>query len=242
MSNSQRQPDVIVVGAGVIGLSIAWHLLGAGVDVTVVESTGIGAGASGVQPGGVRQQWSTRASCELARESVGFYAEVSDRLEARARPVLERCGYLFVADTEAALERLAEGVSLQNELGIPSRILSPSAAAEVLPGLRVDGMAGASFCGEDGYFDKPQAVVEAFAAAVERLGGELAIGTAHLVEPITGGWRTTLADGRRFDSLHVVVAAGVNSTPLLGPLGVAAPDRPREPLHLPQRADRRAPA
>ena len=214
---------MIVVGAGVIGLSIAWHLLGAGAAVTVVESTGVAAGASGVQPGGVRQQWSTRVSCQLARESAGFYGDFSDRLEARAQPVLERCGYLFVADTEDALRGLADNVSLQNELGIPSRILSPADAAEVVPGLRADGMAGASFCGEDGYFDKPQAVVEAFAAAVARLGGELAIGTADLFAPIPGGWRTTLVDGRWFDSLQVVVAAGVDTPPLLERLGVTVP-------------------
>ena len=223
MSKIAGQPDVIVVGAGVIGLSIAWHLLGAGAAVTVVESTGVAAGASGVQPGGVRQQWSTRVSCQLARESAGFYGDFSDRLEARAQPVLERCGYLFVADTEDALRGLADNVSLQNELGIPSRILSPADAAEVVPGLRADGMAGASFCGEDGYFDKPQAVVEAFAAAVARLGGELAIGTADLFAPIPGGWRTTLVDGRWFDSLQVVVAAGVDTPPLLERLGVTVP-------------------
>ena len=223
MSKIAGQPDVIVVGAGVIGLSIAWHLLGAGAAVTVVESTGVAAGASGVQPGGVRQQWSTRVSCQLARESARFYGDFSDRLEARAQPVLERCGYLFVADTEDALRGLAENVSLQNELGIPSRILSPADAAEVVPGLRADGMAGASFCGEDGYFDKPQAVVEAFAAAVTRLGGELAIGTADRFAPMPGGWRTTLVDGRRFDSLRVVVAAGVDTPPLLERLGVTVP-------------------
>lgn len=48
---------MIVVGAGVIGLSLAWHLLGLGAEVIVVERSDVGAGASGVQPGGVRQQW-----------------------------------------------------------------------------------------------------------------------------------------------------------------------------------------
>src|ERR1700722_651203 len=98
-------PDVIVVGAGVTGLSIAWHLLGLGAKVAVVERSGVGAGASGVQPGGVRQQWSTRVSCELAQESTIFYRGLADALEPRANPVLERCGYLFVADS---CDRLAE--------------------------------------------------------------------------------------------------------------------------------------
>ena len=225
------RPDVIVVGAGVIGLSVAWHLLRLGAAVTVVERTGVGAGASGVQPGGVRQQWSTRVSCELARESAGFYRGVSERLEALAAPVLEPCGYLFVADSEGALARLAANVALQNELGVPSRLLSPGAAAGVVPGLRTDGMAGASFCAEDGYFDKPQAVVEAFAAAVRRLGGEIVIGTVTALSPTGRGWRSQLAGGPPLASSQVVVAAGVDSVPLLGPLGVELPIEP-ETRHL----------
>jgi sarcosine oxidase subunit beta len=220
------RPDVIVVGAGVIGLSIAWHLLGRGAAVTVIERTGVGAGASGVQPGGVRQQWSTRVSCELARESAGFYAGISDHLGALARPVLERCGYLFVADSRAALAALEANVAVQNEVGVPSRLLSPAGAAEVVPGLRTDGMAGASFCAEDGYFDKPQAVVEAFAAAVRRLGGEIVIGTVESLFPAARGWHVALLGGARLAGAQVVVAAGVDTVSLLEPLGLRLPIEP----------------
>jgi sarcosine oxidase, subunit beta len=223
MAKDAGRPDVIVIGAGVTGLSVAWHLLRRGASVTVIERTGVAAGASGVQPGGVRQQWSTRVSCELARESAGFYRDVSEHLDARARPVLERCGYLFVADSDAALRALEANVAVQNEVGVPSRMLSPADAAEVLPGLRVDGMAGASFCAEDGYFDKPQAVVEAFAAAVERLGGELVIETVERLEPTAAGWRANLAGGGGLEAPRVVVAAGVDTRPLLAALGVELP-------------------
>ncbi len=226
MENTASRPDVIVVGAGVIGLSIAWHLLRRGAAVTVVERTGVAAGASGVQPGGVRQQWSTRVSCELARESVGFYRRLSEQLEALARPVLEPCGYLFVADSEPALRGLEANVALQNELGVPSRLLSAAAAAELVPGLRSDGIAGASFCAEDGYFDKPQAVVEAFAAAVLRLGGELVIATVERLSRSGRGWQASLGDGRRLVSSQLVVAAGADSVALLGPLGVELPIAP----------------
>ena len=211
--------DVIVVGAGVTGLSIAWHLLSQGATVTVVERTGVAAGASGVQPGGVRQQWSTRVNCLLARESVAFYKVVADRLEAVTCPVLEPCGYLFVADSADALAGLEANVKLQNDAGVPSRVLSPVEAGELVPGLRLDGMAGASFCAEDGYFDRPQSVVEAFAAAVARLGGTILIGTVERVEPGV----VVLADGRRLDGTTVVVAAGAE-TP-----GLAAPDLPIAP-------------
>src|SRR5438128_6430764 len=113
-------PDVIVVGAGVVGLSVAFHLSERGADVVVVERSGIGAGASGVQPGGIRQQWGTRVNCSLARESMRFYAHAGELLRMRVDPGFRNCGYLFLAHSESALARLRENVSLQNELGIPS--------------------------------------------------------------------------------------------------------------------------
>jgi sarcosine oxidase subunit beta len=225
MAETSGRPDVIVVGAGVTGLSIAWYLLQQGSTVKVVERTGVAAGASGVQPGGVRQQWSTRVNCLLARESVAFYRDVAARLEARTRPVLDPCGYLFVADGPDTLAGLEANVRLQNDAGVPSRLLSPAEAAALVPGLRTDGIAGAAFCAEDGYFDRPQAVVEAFAAAVERLGGTILIGTVERLER-AGGWRVALTDGRRLDAAQVVLAAGVDTRPLAAPLGVHLPIAP----------------
>jgi sarcosine oxidase, subunit beta len=163
---SPATADVAIIGAGITGLSVAWHLAQrAAGSVVIYERTGIGAEASGVQPGGVRQQWSTRVSCELAIESVSFYRELSERLGSTVQPRLEQCGYLFVADSEASHARLAANVALQNELGIPAQLVSADEAAELVPGLVPDGVEGASFCSEDGYFDKPQGVVEAFAEA-----------------------------------------------------------------------------
>ena len=76
--------DVAVVGAGVVGLAIAREVAGRGARVAVFERAGIGAGASGVQPGGVRQQWGTPIACRMARESAAFYADADERLDAGA--------------------------------------------------------------------------------------------------------------------------------------------------------------
>src|ERR1700756_2774637 len=111
---ADRSLDVAVVGAGVVGLAIARELRGRGVRVAVFERSGIGAGASGVQPGGVRQQWGTPVACRLARESAAFYAEADERLDARVPLGFRACGYLFVAHTDATLARLAANVVVQN--------------------------------------------------------------------------------------------------------------------------------
>jgi sarcosine oxidase subunit beta len=224
--------DIAIVGAGITGLSVAWHLAkrSAG-QVTVFERTGIGAEASGVQPGGVRQQWSTRVSCELAIESVAFYRELTDRLDARSQPVLERGGYLFVADSPDAYAVLERNVALQNELGIPSRLVGPEEAAELVPGLVPDGVHGASFCAEDGYFDKPQGVVEAFGEAAQREGVEIARREVTSLERVSTGWKLHFSDGSSVGAACVVVAAGYGSPDVVGPLGLALPIR-KEPRYL----------
>ena len=195
--------DVAIVGAGITGLSIAWHLAEREAGrIVVYEREGVGAGASGVQPGGVRQQWSTRLSCVLARDSLAFYREIGHRLESRIDPGWRACGYLFLAETPETLERLRADVLLQNEVGIPSRLVDPGEAAELVPGLRAQEVLGGSWCAEDGFFDRPQGVVEAFAEAATRLGVVIEHGEVNAVEP-----------GRLAGA--VVVAAGVDTPALV---------------------------
>src|SRR6476659_9943564 len=96
----------VVVGAGIVGLAAARELRVRGVEVVVVDRAGVGAGASGVQPGGVRQQWGTRVACRLAVESVGFWRDADAHLAPRVPLTLRRGGYLFAAHSTATLERL----------------------------------------------------------------------------------------------------------------------------------------
>jgi sarcosine oxidase subunit beta len=198
--------DVAVVGAGVVGLAIARELVGRGARVAVFERTGIGTGASGVQPGGVRQQWGTPIACRLARESAGFYAEADERLAARVPLGFRRCGYLFLAHSDETLARLAANVAVQHAAGIPSRIVSPGEAAELVPGLQTAGLTGGAWCAEDGYFDRPQAVVEAFAQGLD----------------------VRIRDVRALDELDagaIVVAAGADTPALVPGLPIEREDR-----------------
>ena len=190
-------PAVAIVGAGVTGLSIAFHLVERGVGpVRVYDRSGIGAGASGVQPGGVRLQWGTEINCRMAQESLAFWLKAQERLEARVELGWRACGYLWLAHSEAVLDNLRANVALQNALGIPSRIVSPEEAAELVPGLQTATVTGAAWCAEDGYFDRPQAIVEA-------LGARATIEIADI---------RTLDD---LDAETIVVAAGVDTPRLI---------------------------
>lgn len=216
--------DVAIVGAGITGLSVAFHLAERqGGRIVVYDRSGVGAGASGVQPGGVRQQWGTRVNCLLARRSLAFYRELQERLEARVDPGFQACGYLFLADTNETLAGLRSEVELQTELGIPSRLVEPPEAASIVPGLRAEATLGGAFCGEDGYFDKPRAVVEAFAQAAQRLGVTIERAEVGALEPTDRGWRLRLGNGASSETGAVVVAAAADSPPLVRPLGVNLP-------------------
>jgi len=215
-----RTAEVAIVGAGVTGLSVALHLAERGLaPVRVYEREGVGAGASGVQPGGVRLQWGTELNCRMALEARAFWAEAQARLEPRVPFGWRACGYLWLAHSDAVLQRLRGGVELQNRLGIPSRIVSPEEAAELVPGLPAGAVVGASWCGEDGYFDRPQGVVEAFAEAAVRAGAEIVRADVAAVE----AGALVLGSGERVAAGDVVVAAGVETPRLLAPLGVDVP-------------------
>jgi sarcosine oxidase subunit beta len=183
----------VVVGAGIVGLAVARDLRSRGVEVVVVDRTGVGAGASGVQPGGVRQQWGTRVACRLAVESVAFWREADSRLSSRVPLTLRRGGYLFAAHSRATLERLDANVRLQNEEGVPSRLVTPAEAAELVSGLRIDHLA--------------------FAA-----GSDVRRFDVRSIDATASGWRV-----EGIDADAVVVAAGTETRALLAPLGIDLP-------------------
>jgi sarcosine oxidase, subunit beta len=209
--------EIAVVGAGITGLAIARELKLRGADVLVLERTGIGSGQSGIQPGGVRQQWGTAVACRLARESAAFWQDAETALDFPVELGFRACGYLFAAHSEAALERLRANVAIQNAEGVPSRTVSPEEAAALVPGLWTETLTGAAWCDEDGYFDRPQSVVEAFGR-----GADVRIATVSALRPTKEGWELATSAGK-LCAEAVVVAAGRDSVELVADLGVKLP-------------------
>jgi sarcosine oxidase subunit beta len=220
-------PEVAIVGAGITGLSAALHLAERGErSIVLYERVAIGSGASGIQPGGVRLQWGSEVNCRLARESLDFFLELEGRLRPRIDPHFRACGYVFLAHSQAALERLRANVALQQSVGVRSRIVAPAELAEIVPDLDVSPVVGASFCAEDGYFDRPQSVVEAFADAAASAGARIEYDEVVSIERGPGGWTLGLRQQGRVDAGRVLIAAGSDSPRLLEPLGVELPIAP----------------
>ena len=217
MAASRSSADVIVVGAGVVGLSIALALRTRGAQVVVLERAGVAEGQSGIQPGGIRLQWGTTLNCRLAIESRAWWTTAGERLDGPMTLAFDSCGYLFVAHGEAVLERLTAAVRLQNAAGVPSRVVSPAEAGRLVPGLRTESLVGATYCAEDGYMDEPRAAIAAIARQLD-----VRRATVDAVVPDGGTWGLDTTTGR-FTAPSVVVAAGADTRALVGPLGVDLP-------------------
>jgi sarcosine oxidase, subunit beta len=162
--------EVVVVGAGIVGVSVAWHLARAGVrDVVVVERGSLAGAASGKPLGGLRAQFSDRLNAALALRSLEAYARLGADMDHR------RVGYLFLLGPEH-VDAFERAVALQRELGIPSELVTPARARELAPPIDPDRYALAAFCPIDGHA-RPLAAAQAYADGLRRRGGRLVTGT-----------------------------------------------------------------
>jgi glycine/D-amino acid oxidase-like deaminating enzyme len=126
MTSPQAVPAsarVVIIGGGVIGVSAAFHLAEAGVtDVLLLESHELGSGSSCKAAGGVRAQFSDRVNIELGLRSLEAFGAFAARPGRQID--LHRVGYLFLLDDLATAAAFEQNVALQNELGVPSRMIT----------------------------------------------------------------------------------------------------------------------
>jgi glycine oxidase len=176
----ERAYDLVVVGAGAIGLSCAWRCAQAGMSVLVVERDEPGAGASGVAAGMLapvtEATFGEQPLLELnlaARAQWPAFAAELEELTALPTGYLDRGALVVAADRDDA-EELRRLHAFQVELGLDAQWLGPSAARSREPGLS-PRIGGAIYAPQDGAVD-PAAVVHALAAAFAAAGGELRLG------------------------------------------------------------------
>ena len=160
--------DVVIVGAGIVGSSIAYHLTEAGcADVLVIErETHQGKGSTGKSMGGVRAQFATPVNIQMSLYSIPFYASFDERLghPAGYKPQ----GYLFAATSERHLQYLRTNQAKQKELGLKTaRMVSADEIRSMFQQLRSDDIVGGSFCSTDGFVDPYSAMVGFMTRAAE---------------------------------------------------------------------------
>src|SRR5437016_10818771 len=165
--------DVVIIGGGIVGSSIAWHLTHAGCkSVLVLErESSQGKGSTGKSMGGVRAQFSTPVNIQMSLYSIPFYAKFEEVVghPADYRPQ----GYLFLATKDSHLAYLRDNFARQQKLGLTTaRLLSADEIRTMLPQLRSDDILGGSFCSTDGFVD-PYSVMNGFMARASENGATL---------------------------------------------------------------------
>ncbi len=223
MTNSA---DVVIVGAGIMGVSTAYHLARRRVGrVVVLERDGICTGSTALASGGIRHQYANRIGVELTCHGIETYERFEQ--EFGVDPHFRQHGYLILVTTEAEHALAVRNVELQRSLGVQVDLLSPGETRRRFPYLHTDDLRGATYSPRDGYAD-PYLVTTAIAARARELGVEIRTG-CEVTDIRRNGARVegvTTREGS-VDAPIVVLAAGA-WTGLVGRL--AGVDIPVTPL------------
>jgi sarcosine oxidase subunit beta len=169
-----RTADVAIVGGGVVGCSIAYHLARRGVrDVLVLEREAVGAGTTSKAAGGIRAQFPTETEIRFSLESVRVFERFED--EFGVDPGYRKIGYLFLVADDEDLAGFEARVRLQRSLGVDVRIVTPAEARALVPALHVDDLVAAVW-GPDDAMAGPAEVTAGFARRARELGVRIAEG------------------------------------------------------------------
>jgi sarcosine oxidase subunit beta len=162
--------DVVVIGGGVIGTSVAFHLAEAGAHVCLLERDELASGSTSRAAGGFRAQFSDPLNIALGLRSIEAFARFGERPGWEID--LEQVGYLFLLDREEDVPVFEQSVALQNKLGVPSRFVTLEEARELCPLAGLDGVLAATFSPLDGHAS-PESVVQGYAAGTRAHEGTI---------------------------------------------------------------------
>src|SRR5688572_13631556 len=193
--------DVIIIGSGIVGSSVAYHLAQAGcTNVLVIEREAHqGKGSTGKSMGGVRAQFSTPVNIQMSKYSIDFFSKFD---EVVGHPADYRAhGYLFCATSENHLAYLKANRERQNALGVTNvEWVSPGDIVKMVPQLRVDDILGGTFCPTDGFVD-PHSVMMGFMLNARAKGVRLWLDTNVMgIETEAGSADASSAFGSRSSS------------------------------------------
>jgi sarcosine oxidase, subunit beta len=216
--SARESAEVVVVGGGGTGTSIAFHLAEAGVDVCLLERDALSSGSTSRAAGGIRTQFSDPLNVAIGLRSVEAFSRFAQRPGGEID--FHQVGYLFLLDRPEDVTAFEESVAVQNELGVPSRVVDPGEAAELSPLAGFEGVLAATFCPLDGHAS-PEAVAQAYAAGARAHGGRVLTGRgATGIEVADGSVTGVRTEEGAIETGTVVLAAGVWSPALARTAGV----------------------
>ncbi len=157
-------PSVVIIGAGIVGCSVAYHVSARGcTDVVILEKAATEVtGSTARSAAGVRHQFASEVNIRLSIYSIERLKRFKEEIGGDSG--LKQIGYLLLISDEETWRQYRSSVELQNSLGVASRTLSVDEIREKVPFARLDGVIGATFCAEDGHCD-PHGVATGYLAA-----------------------------------------------------------------------------
>ncbi|MCL4500190.1 MAG: FAD-binding oxidoreductase [Chloroflexi bacterium] len=166
----RSQADAVIIGGGIIGTSVAYHLAKAGMrDITLVEMDMVGSGSSGKSAAMIQLQMTSAALIQLSRESFKEYLSFGDEFGVD-------CGYKATGFLNLATSDIADTLRAQRQVqqnaGVPTEVLAPQEIARLVPILNVDDIVFGSICWQDGVID-PHSVMQAYVRGARQRGAEI---------------------------------------------------------------------
>jgi len=202
----EKVADVVIIGGGIIGLSIAYHLgqRKAG-RIVLLEKGQLGEGSTSRCVGGIRSQFSTEINIRFSLESMKTFERFEE--EFGINPEFRKIGYLFLATTTSEMEVFKENIKLQKGFHIPVEWMDADAIRKQWPYLKMDDILGGTFCARDGYAG-PSEVLSGFVGGAKRAGVKIYEGTEAKEILVDQGWVMGVRTSEGEISSPVVVNAG----------------------------------
>ncbi len=220
--------DVTIIGGGIAGCAAALALREAGMTVVLLEKSLCGAGASGVNFGGVRQQGRHLAELPLARRARPLWDRLNERLGEDVE--FQATGHLKIARSEADMAQLERYAQDAGELGLRLQLLGASTIRSDVPWLGPD-VVGASLCAEDGQAN-PRLVGPAFARLARRRGADVREQASVISAARSGDGFEVRSERIEVQSRFLVNCAGVGAGAIAAGFGEDVPLRPLVPNML----------
>jgi glycine/D-amino acid oxidase-like deaminating enzyme len=221
-----KAASVVIVGGGVVGCSIAYHLAKRGQrDVLVLEREAIGSGTTSKAAGGIRSQFPTETEIRFSLEAIGVFERFQEEFGVDIG--YRKIGYLFLIADAEDLRGFRERMALQRRLGVDVREISPAEARAIVPALRVDDLVAAVWGPTDGMAG-PAEVTSGFARRARELGARIVEGEAVTAITVERGRATGVVTGAGAVVAPVVINAAGPAAARIGRLaGVDVPVHPR---------------
>jgi sarcosine oxidase subunit beta len=221
-----KTADIVIIGAGVMGASAAYHLALRGAkDIVILEKEEfVGQGATGRCAGGVRYQFGTEINIRLSIDSLRMLECFKD--ETGQDINFRKCGYLFALTDQRDVAVFKQNVELQHKLGVQTEWLTGDEVRRRLPLMRFEDALGGTFNREDGLVD-PNSVVSGYVSAAQRKGVKLFNGVEVTGIRVSGGKVTGVETNQgSIDTRLVLNATGPWAAQVGQMAGVSIPVEP----------------